>query len=43
MSEVVNMMETYANDMRRPRRYMILDGGDTARILRAYGKLPSCP
>lgn len=36
---VVNMMETYACDMRRPRRYMILDGADTARILDAYGLL----
>lgn len=34
---VVNMMETF--DMRRPRRYMILDGWETSRVLRAYGKL----
>jgi hypothetical protein len=38
---VVNMMETYAFDMRRPRRYMILDGWETAAILRAHGKLVS--
>lgn len=31
---VVNMMETYAHDLRNPRHYMILDGADTARILR---------
>lgn len=39
-TEVVNMMETYAWDMRRLRRFMILDGSDTARILRACDKLP---
>jgi hypothetical protein len=38
---VVNMMETYAFDVRRPRRFMILDGADTARILNGYGMLPS--
>jgi len=38
---VVNMMETYAFDLRRPRRFMILDGADTARILKGYGMLPS--
>lgn len=36
---VVSMMETYAYDLRNPRRYMIIDGTDTARILRAQGKL----
>ena len=34
---VVNMMETYANDLRNPRRYMIIDGTDTARILKSQG------
>lgn len=38
-SAVVNMMETYARDMRNPRRCMILDGADTARIFAAYGFL----
>jgi hypothetical protein len=36
---VVNMMETYANDLRNPRRYMIIDGADTARILKSQGLL----
>lgn len=36
---VVSMMETYAYDLRKPRRYMIIDGTDTARILLAQGKL----
>jgi hypothetical protein len=36
---VVSMMETYAYDLRNPRRYMIIDGTDTARILRDQGKL----
>ncbi|NIL43488.1 hypothetical protein HCB17_21890 [Salinispora arenicola] len=38
-SAVVNMMETYAHDLRNPRKYMILDGSDTARILRSHGAL----
>ena len=38
-SAVINMMEVYANDLRKPRRYMVLDGADTARILTAYGHL----
>lgn len=36
---VVSMMETYAYDLRNPRRYMIIDGTDTARILQAQGAL----
>jgi hypothetical protein len=36
---VVNMMLTYANDSRSPRRFMILNGASTATIFRAYGKL----
>ncbi|MFE2615323.1 hypothetical protein ACFXA2_17070 [Micromonospora chalcea] len=31
---VISMMEAHAHDSRRPRRFMILDGADTARILR---------
>lgn len=37
--EVVNMMDVYAWDLRRPRRFMVLDGQDTVHILRACGKL----
>ncbi len=36
---VVSMMESYAHDFRNPRRYMIIDGTDTARILKAQGLL----
>jgi hypothetical protein len=36
---VISMMETYAFDSRRPRRFMILDGTDTARILKWHGTL----
>jgi len=32
---VVNMMSVYAHHMSRPRRFMIVDGEDTAKILRA--------
>jgi len=38
-SAVVNMMETYAHDLRNPRKYMILDGSDTAQILKSHGAL----
>jgi hypothetical protein len=34
---VISMMEAHAHDSRNPRRFMILDGADTARILRAQG------
>lgn len=36
---VVNLAAAFANDMRKPRRYMILDGEATAMILRDYNKL----
>ncbi|WP_261566798.1 hypothetical protein [Frankia gtarii] len=36
---VVNMMETYAHDLRNPRKYLIIDGADTARILKENGAL----
>ncbi|HEY1914513.1 MAG TPA: hypothetical protein VGH27_02960 [Streptosporangiaceae bacterium] len=38
---VVNMMEAYAHDLRNPRKYMIIDGADTSRILKSQGLLPS--
>lgn len=36
---VIHLMEAYANDVRNLRRYMIIDGTATYRILHAYGKL----
>ncbi len=36
---VVRQAEALAYDPRHPRRYCILDGADTAVILRAHGKL----
>ena len=36
---VVNMMDAYAHDLRNPRKYMIIDGTDTARILKSHGVL----
>lgn len=36
---VVHMAETFAHDMRNPRRFMIMDGAITAAILRDYGHL----
>jgi hypothetical protein len=38
-NSVVRIAESLAMDVRRPRRYCILDGADTVRILKAYGKL----
>jgi hypothetical protein len=38
---VVSMMEAYAYDLRNPRKYMIIDGADTSRILKSQGLLPS--
>jgi hypothetical protein len=38
-STVVRMTEALAYDSRRPRQYCIIDGAETARIVRAYGKL----
>lgn len=40
LAPVVNMMETYAFDVRRPRKFMVIDGEDTARIFKAYDCLP---
>lgn len=40
---VVRQAEALASDLSGPRRYCILDGADTWRLLKAYGKLPSSP
>jgi hypothetical protein len=41
-SHVRRMLRVYAlADWRDPRRYMIIDGYDTIRILRHYGEVPS--
>ncbi len=37
---VVSMMEAYSYDLRNPRKYMIIDGADTSRILKSQGLLP---
>jgi len=37
---VVDMMDTYAHDLRHPRSYMIIDGADTSRILKSLGAAP---
>jgi hypothetical protein len=36
---VVNMLRAYAADATRPRRYMVIDGYDTIRILRAFDRI----
>lgn len=36
---VVHMAETFAFDMRNPRRFMIMNGVDTGKVLRDYGHL----
>ncbi|MEU0884047.1 hypothetical protein ABZ345_36085 [Lentzea sp. NPDC005914] len=36
---VINMLKAYAGDPMRPRRYMTIDGYDTIRILRHFGKI----
>jgi len=38
-SPVVNIVRAFASNMEMPRRYMILDGDATGRILRDYGEL----
>lgn len=38
-TSVIRQAEALAYDSRRPRRYCILDGADTARLLKAHGKL----
>lgn len=36
---VENMLRVYASDPRNPRRYMLVDGFDTLRILSYFGYL----
>jgi hypothetical protein len=36
---VVNMLKAYASSSRNPRRYMTLDGYDTVKILRYFGRI----
>lgn len=36
---VVNMLKAYASNFRDPKRYMLIDGFDTIRILRHFGYL----
>lgn len=36
---VISMMEAYAHDLRNPRKYMIIDGAYTSRILKSRGLL----
>jgi hypothetical protein len=38
-----SMMDAYADDVRRLRSFMILDGADTGRILKARRLLPAIP
>ena len=40
-SSVVSLAEALATNLARPRRYCILDGADTYRILKVYGMLPA--
>jgi hypothetical protein len=40
-SSIVDIAERFAYTPRNPRRFCIIDGGDTAHILKAYGKLPA--
>jgi len=39
-NSVVRMAEALAANLARPRRYCILDGNDTVRLLKAYGMFP---
>jgi hypothetical protein len=36
---VINMLKNYANNPRNPKRYMTIDGYDTIKILRHFGRL----
>jgi hypothetical protein len=40
-AEVHGMLRAYASDWKRPRRYLTIDGYDTVRILRHFGRLES--
>lgn len=42
-NSVVRLAEALAVDAVRPRRYCIIDGEDTVRILKAYGMFPPPP
>jgi len=37
--EVWSMVQRLASDYRNPRRYMVIDGFATLRLLRLYGRL----
>lgn len=39
-SAVIKTMDAFANQINRPRKYCIINGRDTLRLLKAYGKLP---
>ena len=34
---VVNMLRVYASDPRHPRRYLLIDGYDTVKLLHHFG------
>jgi hypothetical protein len=36
-TSVISMMEACAHDLRNPRKYMIIDGAHTSRILKSRG------
>ena len=38
-AQVIHMLEAYASDFRRMRRFSTIDGIQTCQILRAYGKI----
>ncbi|MGB6165445.1 MAG: hypothetical protein WCF33_11700 [Pseudonocardiaceae bacterium] len=38
-TQVVNMLKNYASNPQNPRRYMTLDGYNTVKILRHFGKI----
>jgi hypothetical protein len=38
--EVISLLRSLASDMRHVRRYMVLDGYDTYRLLSAFGAIP---
>ncbi len=40
-SAVIKTMDAFANQINRPRKYCIINGIDTLRLLKAYNKLPA--
>jgi hypothetical protein len=38
---LIDMMDKFAHDPRKPYFYMIFDGADTARVLKSQGLLPA--